>query len=341
MISDSDEPEQRYPTFVDEKSSGVSFADQPEHIAAAPTGGVSFADAPEHITEQEGAYSEDEETRGNEDHNEANDMGAADGEGDGETHVNKELAGALGGDADAMLSYGLSLIRGTCQGAIPGSEDAELSKAQLTELTEIFTRRANNSVDGTIATGDLPGVLQSCGESTTEAEVQAMMESADPEGTGTVALASFLDVMSHQATSKWCIAEGEVWITKAADAGHTNACITLGQMYYNGEGTRPQPKRAYQYWLRAGNEGIAEAQNLLGCFFFFNKDDIECDPAKAAYWWKLAADQGSARAQSHLGHCYFEGQGVALDMSLAAKYLEMAAEQGDKGAQVNLGLMHW
>ena len=66
--------------------------------------------------------------------------------------------------------------------------------------------------------------------------------------------------------------EGEVWLLKAVAAGCVPACVAVGQLYYNGDvGLDEQPGKAEEYWMQASDQGNAEAQNLLGCYYFFEK----------------------------------------------------------------------
>jgi hypothetical protein len=67
-------------------------------------------------------------------------------------------------------------------------------------------------------------------------------------------------------------AEAEAWLLKAVDAGNVLAGVALGQAYYNGDGgLDEQPGKAEEYWMQASDQGNAEAQNLLGCYYFFEK----------------------------------------------------------------------
>ncbi len=57
----------------------------------------------------------------------------------------------------------------------------------------------------------------------------------------------------------------------------------------------------------------------------------------AAQWYAKAADQGLADAQNSLGVCYASGTGVPENHTLAVQWYSKAAEQGHAAAQYNLG----
>ena len=60
------------------------------------------------------------------------------------------------------------------------------------------------------------------------------------------------------------------------------------------------------------------------------------DYKKAVEWWLKAAEQGNADAQYGLGCCYEEGHGVDKDLNEALKWYRKAAKQRNKGAKDRL-----
>ena len=89
----------------------------------------------------------------------------------------------------------------------------------------------------------------------------------------------------------------------AAEAGHPGAQAALGELYFQGKGTRRNAQ-------------------------------------EAAKWYKLAAKQGNVDAQVTLGWMYNAGTGVPQDFDEALKWFRLAAEQGHPGAQNNLGVLY-
>ena len=68
--------------------------------------------------------------------------------------------------------------------------------------------------------------------------------------------------------------------------------------------------------------------------------DGEQDDAKAMEWYLKAAEQGNAEAQYELGVMYYNGRGAEQDYEEAFKWYLKAAEQGHARAQLNLALMN-
>ena len=93
--------------------------------------------------------------------------------------------------------------------------------------------------------------------------------------------------------------------------------------------------------LRArGVPGDVEAQVTLGLMYFFG-DGVPQDYAEAVRWLRQAADQEHANAQYNLGVMYAEGRGVPQDEAEAVRWYRLAAAQGLAGAQFNLGFMYF
>jgi hypothetical protein len=54
--------------------------------------------------------------------------------------------------------------------------------------------------------------------------------------------------------------------------------------------------------------------------------------AEAVNWWRKAAEQGLANAQHNIGISYAQGQGVPQNYVNAYMWFNLAAAQGDQGA---------
>jgi len=57
---------------------------------------------------------------------------------------------------------------------------------------------------------------------------------------------------------------------------------------------------------------------------YYEGKGVALDLTKAAKWYRKSAEQGNADAQFWLGTMYSEGKGVALDLTEAAKWYERA-----------------
>ena len=82
---------------------------------------------------------------------------------------------------------------------------------------------------------------------------------------------------------------------------------------------------------------IAEAQFILGTFYYDEQGVVPQDYVEAFKWFRKAAELEPVDAQFILGVMYFAGQGVPVDTVEAFKWVRMAAEQGNVDAQFTPG----
>lgn len=128
--------------------------------------------------------------------------------------------------------------------------------------------------------------------------------------------------------------QGMVWYSRAAEAGDPLALLTLAHLF-----TKEQAHIARHCWQRAAEQGVAQAQYMLGQLYE-RGTGVTADPRRAAGWYRQAAEQGDAPAQGALGLCHLHGQGVAASAREALRWLQAAADQGDAKAQWNLSALH-
>ena len=76
----------------------------------------------------------------------------------------------------------------------------------------------------------------------------------------------------------------------------------------------------------------AIAQNNLGISYLTGRGTSQ-DYAKAFYWFGKAAEQGIAAAYNNIGFCYENGYGISIDIDNALKCYRKAADLGDKSAK--------
>jgi TPR repeat protein len=81
---------------------------------------------------------------------------------------------------------------------------------------------------------------------------------------------------------------------------------------------------ALQLCRPLAEHGDARAQLSLGGMYY-NGQGVQQDYPEAAKWTGKAAEQGYAPAQAHLGVLYWNGQGVPQDVVLAYMWLSLAA----------------
>lgn len=128
-------------------------------------------------------------------------------------------------------------------------------------------------------------------------------------------------------------------IKALAEQYDAQAQYRLGFKYYIGKGVQQNYIKAFEWYLKAANQGHFEAQNNLGELYEYGKG-VEQDSAKAFIWYLKAAEQGDALAQSNVGTLYHRGHGVEKDYAKAIEWYLKSASQGNKGAERNLRVLY-
>ena len=129
-------------------------------------------------------------------------------------------------------------------------------------------------------------------------------------------------------------------ITKAAQAGLSDAQHDLAAMYSEGMGCATDQVAALSWCQKAAAQGDAESLALLGYLYAIGKD-VPADPVQAAQWNEQASVQGSPEAAFNLGVQYVNGRGIRLDCVKAFEQFSAAAARGNAEAQVSLGVLYW
>ena len=102
-------------------------------------------------------------------------------------------------------------------------------------------------------------------------------------------------------------------------------------MYFQGQGTAKDYNKAFQWYLKAAEQGDANAQMNLGLMYKqgvpvdFNEDE-------AFKWFSKAAEQGEAIAQQNVGLMYAQGVIFPKDYALSYMWLSLAASQNNAAA---------
>ena len=73
----------------------------------------------------------------------------------------------------------------------------------------------------------------------------------------------------------------------------------VGFAFERGLGVQRDKTKAAEWYLKAAENGLAEAQNNIGVFFELGIG-VKQDSQSAGYWYKKAAEQGNAGAQGML-----------------------------------------
>ncbi len=89
--------------------------------------------------------------------------------------------------------------------------------------------------------------------------------------------------------------KGAYWVEKAADQNLTAACFNYGILLINGWGVEWNPFKAFDYFMKAANDGMAQAQHLVGILYTDNLI-VKRDYVEAYNWVKKASDQNYSPA---------------------------------------------
>lgn len=121
--------------------------------------------------------------------------------------------------------------------------------------------------------------------------------------------------------------EYENYIRKARKNKDTYAMYNIGVMHYTGELGEVDYKAAAEWYEKAADLGLMEAQYELG-FMYDQGQGVNRDFKKAMELYRLAAKQGDALAQNNIGALYENGEGVQVSISEAKKWYAQACLNG-------------
>jgi len=104
-------------------------------------------------------------------------------------------------------------------------------------------------------------------------------------------------------------------------------------------GVSQDEKEALKWFLKAAEQGNADAQRNIGFWYHLGRGGVPQDEKEALKWYLKSAEQGNAKAQCSLGGMFADGKGVPKDYGEAVKWYLKAAENGDAIALFNIGIM--
>jgi uncharacterized protein len=105
----------------------------------------------------------------------------------------------------------------------------------------------------------------------------------------------------------------------------------LGVMYFKGEGVKADHLEGIEWFRKAADQGLAQAQYVLGTIYYGGRD-VAQDRAAAAMLYRKAAGNGHLQAQFYLGLMYYNGDGVEKNRNKAVVWLKQAAYSGHRDA---------
>ena len=161
-------------------------------------------------------------------------------------------------------------------------------------------------------------------------------------------------------------------LSQSANLGYVQALNDLGDLYFNGELAPKHMGKAYEYFLKASQNGSGYGSYSCGFILMKGSADIPRDIEKGLSMFRLAVDQNYKAATRdlaryyysleteednrkaldyylqyieynpkdtdtllHIGLIYESGLGVPLNIDLARRYYERAAEQDETGMAYN------
>lgn len=124
-------------------------------------------------------------------------------------------------------------------------------------------------------------------------------------------------------------------LMRQAEAGDTNAQFRVATAYDSGQGAPRDGKEAMRWYLKAAENGHAEAQNSVGSGLQAAKRFKEALP-----WYERASAQRHALATNNLAYLYDLGLGVSQDRRRAFELYSRAADLGWAESMWNIANMY-
>ncbi len=116
----------------------------------------------------------------------------------------------------------------------------------------------------------------------------------------------------------------------AAERGDVIAQVKLADLYMT-PGNLHSKKSAAKWYLRAAENGNAEAQSNIGWMYIHGKG-VNRDHEEGIKWYRKAVKNGSVSALFLLGYAYLYGYGVPADYKEAMNYYAQGAVLGNVDA---------
>ena len=130
------------------------------------------------------------------------------------------------------------------------------------------------------------------------------------------------------------------YIKAIAERGDAKAQFVTGTGYETGALFAKDEKQASIWYLKAADQGYAQAQAKMGAAYFEGRRGMAVDYAKAFEFLNKAVAQNDPDAQAELGRMYETGTGAPLSYAKALELYRKAAEQKNLYAQFRIGMMY-
>jgi len=123
------------------------------------------------------------------------------------------------------------------------------------------------------------------------------------------------------------------WLTRASDAGRTDAMRALSDLYRTGQGISASTSESERLLAQASQSFDSEATKRLGDSLF------ERDPKTALKHYEKAAEAGHLEAAYIAGVMYAENFDIKPNSARSAALLKQAAQGGHPAAMADYGLL--
>ncbi|MCE5185162.1 MAG: sel1 repeat family protein [Planctomycetaceae bacterium] len=126
---------------------------------------------------------------------------------------------------------------------------------------------------------------------------------------------------------------------KAAEQGHAEAQCRLGLVYSFGMGVEENQAEAFKWTLKSAEQGFEGAMSSIADMYY-SGHGTERDYPAAMKWAMKAADNGDRTIYPLIGLMYAKGDGVEKSKDIAAEWLMRAAESGTTWGLYGMGLVY-
>jgi TPR repeat protein len=131
------------------------------------------------------------------------------------------------------------------------------------------------------------------------------------------------------------------WLTRAAEHGHAESWLALGDLHAEGGvGLLQDAGAARECYRKAEDKGTSEVYRSLGGVYRWGHGGVTADWGRSQAFYLKAAKQGDRESQYVCGQFYQYGIGTAANLERAVHWYTEAARQGDHSAEEKLGWLY-
>ncbi|MDQ6990500.1 MAG: tetratricopeptide repeat protein [Mariprofundaceae bacterium] len=127
-------------------------------------------------------------------------------------------------------------------------------------------------------------------------------------------------------------------IKEQAQHGELQSMYLLANIYRQGTISKKNPKKAYQWMLKAAQHHHIQASESIASMLL-KGEGVAKDIKQAFHWYRVTGQAGSSQAKSALGCLMVLGLGTTQDSQQGVEILKSAAQEGNVSATRNLGII--